>query len=431
MLFDILLTFGLVFLNGFFVASEFAIVKVRSSQMEVQKAIGGMRAKVASEIVNKLDAYLAATQLGITIASLGLGWIGEPVVSKIIIKVLNLFNIQISAELTHQIALPTAFILITFLHIVFGELAPKSIAIRYPTKTTLWLGAPLKVFYYLFLPLIWLLNGLSIKMLKIIGITPVTHSEIHSEEEIKVIIEESNKSGVLEKDQTVLLHNVFDFGDLQVKQIMVPRGKIFAIDIDKPREEIIEEVIDEGYSRIPVYKGDLNNIIGVLHSKDLLRLTARNIKTNIREILRPVHMVVINKLIDDLLHEFQSNHIHLAVAVNEFGETEGIVTLEDIIEKLVGEIQDEFDDEKPTVIKKSENIFIVNALESVVDINKHLPEPLPESDSYVTLAGLINDYSQKIPSVNEIIHFQNYRFKILKVKNNIELVHVTWLTKEI
>ena len=424
MAFDILITIGLVILNAFFVASEFAIVKVRSSQIETEKKIGGLQAKIASGILKNLDAYLAATQLGITIASLGLGWIGKSVVASIILNFMHFINVNISISLAEAIALPLAFATITFLHIIFGELAPKSISIRYPLKTALWFALPLKLFYYIFLPFIWILNKTSVFILKSIGIKPLRESEIHSEEEIKVIIDESKKGGIIEKDETELLHNVFNFGDLKVKHVMVPSGKIYAIDINNSQETIINKVIEENYSRIPVYHENLNTIIGILFSKDLLKIAAAKEKINIRSILHPVNFVVLSKPIDDLLKEFQSKHIHMAVVINEFGETEGIVTMEDIIEKIVGEIQDEYDDEKPTIEKKSENEFIVNAYESIVDINKILPEPLPESNDYVTFAGLLNHLYHKIPAVNEIYYYKNYQFKILKVKNNVELVQI-------
>ncbi len=421
---DILITIGLVLLNAFFVASEFAIVKVRSSQIEVVKKVGGLKAKIASGIIYNLDAYLAATQLGITIASLGLGWIGKSVVARIILGFMHFINIHISPQLAEHIALPFAFVLITLLHIVFGELAPKSISIRFPLKTALWIALPLKLFYYIFLPFIWILNGTAIILLKSIGIKPLSETEMHSEEEIKVIIDESKKSGILEKEKTELLHNVFDFSDLRIKHILVPSSKICAVDINDNQDIIISKIIEEGYSRIPVYMDNLNNIIGIIFSKDLLSIYATHQKTNIRDIIRPAYFVVLSKPIDDLLKEFQSKHIHMAVVVNEFGETEGIVTMEDIIEKLVGEIQDEYDDEKPSIEIKSENEFIVNAYESIVDINKTLPVPLPESNEYVTLAGMLNFLFHKIPSLNEVLYYQNYRFKILKVKNNVELVQI-------
>jgi CBS domain containing-hemolysin-like protein len=229
MLLDFLITGLLVVLNGFFVAAEFAIVKVRSSQIALQE--GTVSKRAAQLIINNLDGFLAATQLGITLASLGLGWIGEDVVSQLVLSIMHSLDIQIDEAMAHRIALPTAFALLTIMHIVFGELAPKSMAIRYPTQTTLWVSVPLRVFYFVFRPFIRLLNGFANLVLRLFGIKPVGEHEIHSEEELKLIIAESEEGGAIESSERELIQNVFDFDNRVVKQIMVPRAKVSGISV--------------------------------------------------------------------------------------------------------------------------------------------------------------------------------------------------------
>ena len=275
MIINILLTIFLVLLNGFFVAAEFAIVKVRSSQIELRSQAGSQLAKVALNMITHLDAYLSATQLGITLASLGLGWIGESVVSEIIIHIMQAAGFQADADLAHKIALPIAFAVITILHIVFGELAPKSLAIQRSESTTLAIAIPLQFFYYIFKPAIWFLNGFSNLLLRGIGITPVHGSEVHSSEELRLIFEQSKESGAIQDSQHELFVNVFSFNDRMVKQIMVPRTKLAALDIESSEDKILDMVFTEGYSRIPVYRESIDNIVGVLYVKDLLIVIRR------------------------------------------------------------------------------------------------------------------------------------------------------------
>jgi CBS domain containing-hemolysin-like protein len=413
MVLDILLTVFLVLLNGFFVAAEFAIVKVRLSQLQVRTG-SSFAAKIAESVVSKLDAYLAATQLGITLASLGLGWVGEPIVSKLILSLMGLFNLNISEETAHHIALPTAFALITILHIVFGELAPKSLAIRHPINTTLTIAAPLRIFHFVFRPFIWLLNGFANFILRLIGLNPIPNEGIHSEEELKLIIAESAEGGAIEASERELIQNVFDFDDRFVWQILRPRTQIAAIEVNTNIEEAIQYSILEGYSRFPVYEGSVDKIIGFVHTKDLLLLSRQQNGKRIKDILRPVMYVSSSKKVLQLLRQFQKEHVQLAVAVNEFGGTVGIVTLEDIIEELVGEIQDEYDTETPIVEKTGENIFRIQTQNPLDEINEFLPEPFPESEEYHTLSGLLMKEAEEIPEEGDVIILDHYEIKILK-----------------
>ena len=424
MAFDILLTIFLVFLNGFFVAAEFAIVKVRSSQIELRAQAGNSMAKLAQNMLSHLDAYLSATQLGITLASLGLGWIGESVVSQIVINVMEFFGFSGSAELAHKIALPVSFAIITVLHIVFGELAPKSLAIQRSESTALAVAFPLRFFYIVFSPFIWLLNGLANLVLRALGIQPVHGAEVHSAEELRLLFEQSVESGAILDAHHELIENVFEFNERMVKQILVPRTKVVAVDVNIAEQELMELIFNEGYSRLPVYSGNIDNIVGRLYVKDILSIVRRGEAINVEELMRPAYFVPETKKINLLLKQFQRRHMHMAVATDEFGGVSGIVTIEDIIEELVGEIQDEYDEEVPIVQKVSDFEFKVSGAATISDANDYLPYPLPEGEDYETVGGLLNVIYGQIPeTLNDIINFNEYEVRVLeKSERRVEWV---------
>lgn len=428
---DIFITFLLVSFNGFFVAAEFAIVKVRASQLELKVNEGHRVAILSKHIVSHLDGYLAATQLGITLASLGLGWIGEPVVSKIIINIMDLMGFAANPELAHKIALPVAFIIITILHIVFGELAPKSIAIQRSEKTTLFIAYPLQFFFFIFRPFIWILNGIANFILKLIGITAVHGADIHSSEELKYLVQEGQKSGEIDDAEYKIIKNAFEFSEQTAKQVMVPRTQVFAFDINEFNAKTIEKIIEESYSRIPCYDDNLDNIVGVVYLKDILIASRKNEEFDIRSIVRNMHVVPETKSIGQLLNEFQIKHQQMALVVNEYGGTEGIITMEDILEELVGEIQDEYDNEIPFVEKVGEKTYNVLASASLDDINEFLPHPIKKDKQYETLAGYLILQSGKIPAIKEKIVIDNYEFSVLKRnKSSILLVQLVDSTEK-
>jgi len=420
---DVILTLFLVALNGFFVAAEFAIVKVRSSQIALEK--GNFSKRAAQNIINNLDGYLAATQLGITLASLGLGWVGEDVMSRIILNVMSMLGLSISTTMAHSIALPIAFAMLTVLHIVFGELAPKSLAIRYPTTTTLTISVALRIFYYTFRPFIWMLNGLANLVLKIFGVKPVTEQEIHSEDELKLIIAESEEGGAIEPNERELIQNVFDFDDRIVRQVMVPRVKISGLRSTLTMQETMEVVLREGYSRFPVFENSLDEIIGIVHAKDIIAAYVQKADKSLKEIMRPSHFIPESKPIDVLLREFQRRKTQMAIVVSEFGGTIGIVTLEDILEELVGEIQDEHDHEQQIVTLLDKQDYQIVAQSPIHDINKFVDVPFPESEDYETLSGLLTYHKPSLKEGDTFTLF-NYRFKILRLNKTLpELVEAT------
>ena len=425
------MTLLLVLINGFFVAAEFSIVKVRYSQIHLKAEQGNKLAKKSKHIINHLDTYLSATQLGITFASLGLGWIGEPVVSKIILYSLNVLDIKISTELLHSISMPVGFLLITMLHIVFGELAPKSIAIRKSESTTLAISYPLYWFFIIFRPFIWLMNSLSNLVLKLIGIKSVGEHEIHSVEELRLLVKQSKDGGEIQSENYEIIKNAFDFTDHHAKQIMIPRPQVFSLNIDLPTNEIIKQILENGYSRVPMYQNSIDNIIGIAYAKDLFKEYFNNPNFKISEHLQTVQYIYENKQISEILTDFQKQHMHLGIVIDEFGGTQGIITLEDILEELVGEIQDEDDDEKPIVDKKENNTYIVQSTQPIEDINDFLPIHFPVNDNYTTLSGLLFYHFGRIPKVNDKIIISDYEITILKIQHRtIQLVTLTQIIKQ-
>jgi CBS domain containing-hemolysin-like protein len=427
---DLLLTLALVGLNAFFVAAEFALVKVRSSHIEVRAREGSMLARLVRSIIAQLDGYLSATQLGITIASLGLGWIGEPVVARMIAATFEMLGIHLSQEAIHRISLPVAFGTITVLHIVLGELAPKSLAIQHSERIAYAVSVPMRAFYVIFKPAIWLLNGLAQLLLRLVRISPAKESELHSADELRYLLEESQRSGILEAEHHELLENIFEFRQRQVRHVMVPRRRIVALELGMPTDRILDVVIEEGYSRMPVYRGTLDDIVGIVYTKDLLSLVHMRHLIILEDILRPVITVSEEELLSRLLRRFQQEQVHMAIVTDEFGGTAGLVTLEDVLEEIVGEIRDEYDEERAPV-ERQRSDYIVQAATPIADLNEYLPVPLPESEDYETLGGLIFLQAGTIPPVGATFEIPPYRAVILRATDRtIELVKLHLLGDE-
>ncbi|GAA3963958.1 hemolysin family protein [Mucilaginibacter dorajii] len=429
--FYLIATVFLVLLNGFFVAAEFAMVRVRGSQIEIKAKGGSGVAKVARGILHNLDGYLAATQLGITIASLALGVVGEEVATNIVIRSFLAVGITLSSGFITASHI-LAFTFITVLHIVFGELAPKSIAIQKSVRTVLAISLPLRFFFVFFKPLIWVLNGFANFILKLLGINTLEGGEAHhSSEELQYLLEQGKESGALDSNEHELIQNVFDFNERVVKNIMVPRTKISGIDISSTKQELLDMIIDEGYSRMPVFDDVIDKIIGIVHAKDILPLLARNEEIVLKNIIRKPYFIPETKKINDLMAELQQKRIQIAIVLDEFGGTAGMVTLEDIVEELVGEIQDEYDEEKPIVEKVNEREFIVNALAPIYDVNEYLPHDLPEDGDFDTVSGWLGHIFGKIPDVGEQKESNGYNITVLrKSDQNIESVKLELLINE-
>ena len=440
MVFQLFVTFFLVFLNGFFVAAEFAIVRVRASQIEIKAKSGSKVAKIAKHITLNLDGYLAATQLGITLASLGLGWVGEQVMEDVLKHLFAEFGASqdMVRTLSGTLAPIIAFSFITVLHIVFGELAPKSVAIMHPVNTTMKIALPLHFFYLIFRPFIMLLNGLANMLLGVFGFRTLGGKESHhSSEELQYLLDQGKESGALDTTEHELIKNVFDFNERVVKNIMVPRTKISGIELNTPHEQLLDILIKEGYSRVPVYHETIDKIVGIVHAKDILPLMVQHKPCILKDIIRKPFFIPETKKINDLLSELQLKRIQIAIVLDEFGGTAGMVTLEDIVtldnllSAMVGEIQDEYDEEKPIVEKISDSEFIINASASIYDVNEFLPHDLPEDGDYDTLAGLLGELFGKIPEVGERHEFYGYIFTIMKkTEQNIESVKLELLVNQ-
>ncbi|MFN4896590.1 MAG: hemolysin family protein [Pseudomonadota bacterium] len=407
----------LIAVNAFFVAAEFALVKVRYSAVEMDAEEGSSIAGVSKQLLDRLDAYLSAAQIGITLASLALGWIGEPVVAEILVAFMHGISVPISEELAHKIAIPVGFIAITILHLIFGEAVPKYAAIYHPQGITYACAWPLKLFATAVAPLVWIINSGTWLILAPFGIKVSSEEDTHTEEELRLLLAESARSGELgsiQKTEHELIERVFSFDERLVRQIMVPRIQMSAVDLACTPEQVLDAVSRDGYSRVPVYSGSRDNIVGVVYTKELLRKCMDKAPFSIQAILHPAYFVPETKKIRALLRELQSKKMHMAIVVDEFGVTSGLVTLEDIVEELVGEIQDEFDDERPAVERRADGTFVVNAHASIIDVNGLLPIPLPESPEYSTVAGYVNVLFSGIPEVGQEATDSAFQVRILK-----------------
>ncbi len=413
MLGNIALTLFFVFLNGFFVAAEFAIVKVRASALELKAREGNMLAVVARHMLTHLDAYLSATQLGITLASLGLGWIGESVVSDIIQQFVVFVGWELSAPTLHTISLTIAFSIITVLHIVLGEQAPKTLAIRRSEAVTLAVALPLRAFMFVFRPIILALNWMSNTILRMAGIQPAPEHEVHSPDEIRYLIQQSTEGG-LESTERELIENVFEFTETTAGQVMIPRSNIIGLEIGMSSSEMLDYVMEEGYSRLPVYRGSIDTIVGIVYAKDLLTLMHHRDLIIIQDILRPAIFVQEDLMLQQLLRDMQRRKVHMVIVLDEFGGTAGLVTFEDIMEEIVGNIQDEYDDESEILATPTQEEFELAASVHIGEANDVLPIPLPDEGEYETIGGLINAHSGRVPKQGDVVTLEHYVVTILE-----------------
>jgi CBS domain containing-hemolysin-like protein len=406
--FNILLVIFLVLLNGFFVAAEFAIVKVRATRIA---QIEGRRGKAARKVLGELDAYLSATQLGITLASLGLGWVGEPAIAKMIEPALAYFGLPQWA--IHTIAFAIGFSVITFLHIVLGEMAPKSLAIRKAEETTLWTAAPLNWFYVLFRPFIYVLNGAANLTLKLFGVELNESQQAHTEEEIRMLIAQSHKSGMIDQVELTLFDNVFDFTERVAREVMVPRVKMTCLYEDRPFEENFHIIKNTNHTRFPLCGRDKDDIKGIIHIRDVYQVMTEGGTPDLASMVRPFIVVPESMEVKDILKNLQKRKMEMAIVVDEFGGTSGLVTTEDIIEEIFGEIQDEFDDEKPAIQEEAEGTSIDSGL-LIEDVNDHFALNIDDEDND-TIGGWLFSQLQKVPQIGDQVTFGDWAFTVLEM----------------
>jgi CBS domain containing-hemolysin-like protein len=403
----------LVLVNGFFVAAEFALVKVRPTQLDPHAQRGDRRGKLARHMLRHLDAYLSASQLGITLASLALGWIGEPAFGWMIRPLVA--RLGGSPELVHSISLTTAFLLITALHIVLGEQAPKSLAIRKSEQAALWVALPLYAFYKLTYPIIWLLNHASIGLLRMFGLRPAAEGELaHSEEELRRLVTTSQmgRQTLLKRE---LLDNVFELSLRLTRQIMVPRSDVVFLSTQRPLEENLRLARSSGHTRFPLCDGDLDRVVGLIHIKDLFR--AERTPSSLREVAREIKFVPETLSLDRLLKRMRAERVHLTAVLDEYGGVAGIVTLENVIEEIVGPIQDEFDAEKPELVRRGENDYQVAGAMLVVDLEDELGIEFSDRDAD-TVAGIVLSELGRPPKVGDHATFGPVRLEVLEVERN-------------
>ncbi len=412
----------LVLSNGFFVASEFALVAVRKSRIEAQAAEGSKNAQRLLGMLNNLNAYISATQLGITLSSLALGWIGEPFVATLLDPIFmwaataSGIEFLASGAVVHTISFIVAFSFITFLHIVFGELAPKTAALEISEKVSYFIAVPLQLFYKAFYYPIRVLDWAGTKTARLFGLeVSGEHGASYSEEEIRQLINASQEKGLLNEDERRLINQVFEFSETTVKEAMIPRTEIVAIPESGTLETVVRTFRQHGYSRIPIYRGSLDDILGFVHSKDVLAYILRPKAFRLERVTQKPMYVVDNARLEDVLRQMQREKFHFGFVVDEHGGVEGIITLEDLLEEIVGDISDEHDEEvNEQIHEQADGSVVLDGSTAVRDVNKRLGIHLPISEGYTTVAGFLMSEAGQILADGDIVPFNGHTFRVEK-----------------
>ena len=413
---------ALVAANGFFVAAEFSLVSARRTRIEQLAQEGNAAAIATRKAIEHLDSYIAATQLGITLASLALGWIGEPAIAHLFEPLLHLLPASIADTAGHSIAIAISFAVVTMMHIIFGELAPKSIALQRPEAIALFVARPTSLFLAIFRPIIALMNNVGNWVVRLLGFEPASsHSSVHSPEELEMLVHSSKEAGLIEENEEQLLRRVFDFGDVQVREVMRPRTEVDAIAVDTPLRALLQTIAASHHSRYPIYQGSVDTVIGVLHTKDLLDtiaqhphlLTDESAQFDLASILRKPLFVPQTSDVDMVLEQMQRTKTHIAVVIDEYGGMAGVATMEDIIEELVGEVQDEFDAEANPIETRG-GVTVVDGLMSLSDVKERFGEPDGEVLS-TTLGGYVAERLDRIPSVGDTVRYGAYDVRVIEM----------------
>jgi CBS domain containing-hemolysin-like protein len=424
---DLVLIFLLVFLNGFFVSVEFAMVKVRGTRIDTLVQEGNKRAKLASHLTGHLDAYLSACQLGITLASLGLGWIGEPTIAMMLRPLFH--DLGFAESWIHPVSFVVGFSLITILHIVLGELAPKTLAIRQSETVTLWAAAPLIAFRKLMSPFIWLLNGTANAILKLVGIEPANEiSSAHTEEEIRILMKESHKSGLIDNTELTLVDNIFEFAETNAREIMIPRTEMVCLYANHSFEHNKEIVLKEMHTRYPVCENDKDNIIGFVHIRDLLQASDDGVR-DIRRLVRPLTTVPESMPISSLLKLMQKKKTQIAILIDEYGGTSGLVTLEDIMEEIVGDIQDEFDEERPDLEKKDDYSYSISGMMLIEEVNSFFGLDI-STDDYDTIGGWMYSQIEIPPKKHQSVELEEGFRLVVEETDNLRISRIQVIRDE-
>lgn len=406
----------LLFSNGFFVAAEFSMVSVRKTRITQLTNEGNLGAKLALESLKELNKFIAAVQLGVTISSLGLGWVGEATLVRMVEPLFNFLPLKYQLTAAHTISIAIAFTFITVMHVVIGELIPKSIALQYPERTSLLVALPMRLITKLFNPAICILNGLGSFLLKFFKIPQSQTSHLaHSIEELNMLINASYNEGVLNETEKEMLHNVFKFSDLTAKQVMIPRTDMACIPSDISLEELNALTVESQYTRYPVYEENLDHISGIIHAKDLYGLYLKKEPFSIGKILRPVLLVPETITMDKLVLEFKKRQGQMAIVIDEFGGTSGLITLEDVLEEIFGNVQDEFDvDEEADIKEISENTYLANAMMRLDEIAEFFEVEIIDED-VDTIGGLVVKLLGRIAEIGDIVSIQHLECTVKEI----------------
>jgi len=410
------LALALVVVNAFFVAAEFAMVRVRATRVATLAAEGHWQARILAALQRRLDVFLSATQLGITLSSLGLGWIGEPAFAHLLVPLFAALGIE-SERVIENTSIAVAFATITVLHIVLGELAPKSFAIRFTERVALWVALPMRLFQLLFAPALWLLHRASKGTLALLGITAETSGDLaHSEEELRILLAESHRVGVLSGAKRELLENVIDYTERTARHVMVPRADIAYLSLARSLEENLAVVTQTAATRYPLAATDVDHVVGMVHVKDLFnRRDQLRSSEDLAALKREILFVPETRPLDALQKDFQQRRTHMAIVVDEYGGTSGLVTLEDVIEEIVGEIQDEFDREPPSVEETPQGL-VFDGLMLVDDVAERLGVKLAETADVSTLGGFVTAQVGRMPRPGDRVAVEGYDLSVAEVK---------------
>jgi putative hemolysin len=408
-LFELVAVGVLILLNAFFVAAEYGLVTARRTRIVELQHQGDRRARDVLRITADPPRFIAAMQLGVTLTSLGIGALGEVALSR-------LFDKAISTVL----AVIFAYLILTFLHVVIGELVPKGIALGHSEGTALFVSAPVRFFFIVMRPVVWLLEAATELVLKWLGLKPPgADDDVLSEAELRMLVSQSTRGGEIEQQEQEMLYKVFDFADKEAKDVMVPRPEVVALSIDLPPEECLEAVMDSPFTRYPVYRETLDNVVGILHVRDLFRaLRDRGMhEVKVQDIIRPAHIVPETKDLAALLAEFRRANQHMAIVIDEYGDMEGIVTLEDLLEEIVGDIEDEFDLPDESIEQIDEDTVIIDGTFPIDDFNERFKTVMPDED-YHTMAGFVFGLLGRQPEAGDTINHDGMRFDVLEVEGS-------------
>ncbi|HKP48024.1 MAG TPA: hemolysin family protein [Pyrinomonadaceae bacterium] len=409
----------LVATNGFFVASEFALVSVRRARIESRAAAGSKNARAALRLLNNPTVFISAVQLGITLASLALGWLGEPTIAQLLHPVAE----RIASEgragyVAHVMAIAIAFSIISFLHIVLGELMPKMVALERAERVALVASRPLELFARTFRAPLWLLNTTGSNLGKLLGLrSTLDHASVYTETELRQLVDVARESGYLRAEERRLIHRVFEFSDTLVREAMVPRTEMAAIASDCSLEDMTAAFEKYRYSRLPVYRESLDDVIGFIHSKDVMPYILRPQEFQLQDVLQPPLYVVDTARLEDVLRQMQKAKAHFGFVVDEHGGLEGIITLEDLLEEIVGDISDEHDEEvNEQITPISEGVYALAGGLAVRDLNRRLKLSLPESENYTTIAGFLMTEAGHVLKPGERVEYNGLQFEIERVE---------------